>query len=89
MKELKTNLESAIQAYIDAFCKKHNLEFGGWVDGASGTHADFSGIYVFSFDDIRWDIECDIPVNWIVHWDDYRRHISEDISYKTWITLNI
>lgn len=56
--ELASNYESACNAYLLAFCEKHELDFSpsAWIGGRVGEIAEVSDFYV-GMSDIRTDID--------------------------------
>ena len=68
-KQLKLNLEEAINAYVADFCLKHDVEFEGWIGNVSGEKGLFNDYY-FDFSDIRLDIDTKQSENTIFEWYD-------------------
>lgn len=56
--------------YIKKFVKKHGYEFSYWISDEPGTTACFIEQYYFSYDDIRYDIDKDLPKDLIFSWHD-------------------
>lgn len=87
----KAKLEEAIQEYIDAFSKKQDMDFDGWVADINGSIAQF-GDYCFNFEDIRLDLEQKTKKWRILEWHDEQldKHLAgEDwINYYSWLKLN-
>jgi hypothetical protein len=71
MKSLKKKFENIVNDYITEFVAKHEYEFDGWVGDNVGEMASFIDQYFFSLDDIRHDIDNDIPSPTIFRWQDY------------------
>ena len=67
--ELKKLFGKLCKIYVDIFCKKHELQFSGWVANNPGTAATCSDYYI-NFDDIRYDIDNDIPEDKFTIWYD-------------------
>lgn len=65
---LYNQLEMAIKNYIDLFEKKHELSFEFWVADLSGTTACFSMGYYVNFEDIRLDLEKNVPKDLFLEW---------------------
>ena len=63
----KRELNSCILSYINEFCKKHVIDFEGWV-ADSGEIACFSDGSFLSFTDIRYDLETDQTPGFIFQW---------------------
>ena len=67
---LYNTLEMSIKNYIELFEKKHELSFDFWVADLSGTIACFSMDYYVNFEDIRLDLEKDVPNDLFFEWYD-------------------
>jgi len=67
--KLKANYEVTVQAYIDYFCKKEDLEFDGWIGATIGELA-YINDYLLDFNDIRLSVDLDMPVGVIIEWND-------------------
>lgn len=78
---LKQTFEDTASAYVKLFCRKHDLEFQGWVGGMVGSYAD-CGDYNFYFQDIMHDINTNQPKHTILAW--YEIACKEAISYRTY-----
>lgn len=65
---LYNELEMSIKNYIELFEKKHELSFDFWVADLSGTIACFSMDYYVSFEDVRLDLEKDVPKDLFFEW---------------------
>lgn len=70
--ELKLNYTAACNAYMAAFCEKHNFDYepDAWVGGATGGIAEINDLFV-SMDDMRADIDRDAPEEEYVKYYDY------------------
>jgi hypothetical protein len=70
MEKLKRKYESVVDAYVKKFCIKHDLDadYVEWVGGKGGVMEVCD--YWFGFDDIRFDLEHDLPVGMIFEWHD-------------------
>jgi hypothetical protein len=78
---LKQTFEDTASAYVKLFCKKHDLEFQGWVGGIVGGFAD-CGDYNFQFHDITHDINTEQPRHMILAW--YEIACKEAINYRAY-----
>lgn len=78
---LKQQYFSIVLKYTKKFCKKHDIEFEYWAAGDIGTVA-FMADYFFNFDDMRFDIDEDIPVGKITEW--YEEGVENSIEDKLW-----
>ena len=91
---MKQEFEIICQKYIDAFCKKQEMFFDYWVADEIGIICQI-GDYFFNFDDIRFDIDNDIPKGKIIDWYDEQLEKNymvdygelKSISYKNWLKL--
>lgn len=70
-KQLKENFDKACNAYLEAFCKKHDFSSSYWIADRVGGIADCNECFTFSLDDIRTDIDMDAPTQEILDWSDY------------------
>lgn len=68
--QLKENFDKACNAYLEAFCKKHDFS-SYWIADRAGEIADCNECFTFSLDDIRTDIDMDAPTQEILDWSDY------------------
>lgn len=68
MKELKTNLENAVNAIIKAFEEKHDVNFQFFVADDCIGIASFGETYYFNISDILYDISTDQPKGLIFEW---------------------
>lgn len=90
METLKTNYESACNAYLKAFCSKHEFEYNAdsWVNGDIGGITDVAD-YCIDMSTIRYDIDNDCPEESFAEWCDYSmRMASLDVKYpnfENWI----
>lgn len=84
-KKLRKQYDEACLAYIEAFCKKQDMEFEGWYRDDV-----YCGAFVFNLQDIIWDIDSSQPKGRIISWyDDFYVNNHEDaINYRTY-TKNI
>ena len=84
--EAKKVFNEACKLYTNLFAKKEEMEFDGWVGNSIGGRCYMNDID-FSFDDIRYSIDNDLPKGLIVEW----HHWASDraIEQKPHINLNI
>jgi len=70
--KLKNDYENAANAYLKAFCIKHDFDFDPdcWVGSIVGEIADVSGYFV-DMSTIRTDIHNDASVEQFLKWYDY------------------
>lgn len=73
--EIKENFETACEAYVRAFCQRHEIGFEGWVRGRVGEVAGI-GDYFFGMDEIRYDVDTEQPEEKIFEWVDYMNQLS-------------
>ena len=86
---LYNELENSIKKYIELFEKKHELSFDFWVADLTGTIACFSMDYYVNFEDVRLDLEKDVPKDLFFDWYDLAMDLGlEDkpiINYYTFL----
>lgn len=76
---LKERYRNICNEYLHRFCIKQGYHYeadDAWVAGNAGGCATI-GDYVFGFDEIRYDIDNDIPKGKIIEWYDYTLETSE------------
>lgn len=73
--EIKKNFDAACEAYVNAFCLRHGMDFGGWVRGRVGEVAEI-GDYFIGMDEIRYDVDTEPPIGKIHEWVDYMNKLS-------------
>lgn len=86
-KTLKEEFEELAEKYARLFDKKHDMQFDGWVGDDAGTIGCF-GDYFIGFDDIRLDIDENIPSNIFIEYYDYIMRIPEGgfkVNYRSYI----
>lgn len=86
-KTLKEEFEELAEKYARLFDKKHELNFDGWVGDDAGTIGCF-GDYSIGFDDIRLDIDENIPANIYIEYYDYIVRIPDGglkVNYRSYI----
>ena len=88
MTPLARNYQRACNAYVQAFCEKHNLElpqvWERWVGDEVGQIAVI-GDYFVSMRTIVTDIEDDIPEHKFFEWYDWSLEDGNDLSFKAWL----
>jgi len=69
MNTLKQEFDSVVDAYIAAFCRKHefDIENSFWVTDRKGEIFEVADYY-FGFDDIRFDIDNNLQSKMILDW---------------------
>ena len=67
---LEEKYKKVCSEYIDAFCKKQDVDFDGWIGDDVGGIAEFLGQYYFNFQDIVWDVNSKQPKWLIFSWQD-------------------
>lgn len=86
MKTIKQKFETIATEYLNAFCKKQDMEFEFWVGDEIGGVASFGDVNFFSFDNIRQDIDLNAPVGLILDWlYDCLEHQSTSCNYYSYI----
>lgn len=68
---LRSNYESACNAYLKAFCQKHGFSEAYWVADRVGEIADCNETYTFEMSTIRIDIDEDAPEEQLLEWHSY------------------
>lgn len=68
---LRSNYESACNAYLKAFCQKHGFSEAYWVADRVGEIADCNESYTFDMSTIRTDIDEDAPEEQLLEWYSY------------------
>jgi hypothetical protein len=89
--ELKANYEFAANAYLKAFCEKHDYEFEQdcWVGNEAGGIAMIAD-YSVGMQTIIDDIDMDAPENEFLAWYDYclamyRANAETTPNYRSWL----
>ena len=70
---LKERYRNICNEYLQRFCEKQGLDYepdDTWVAGNAGDCANVGDFY-FGFDEIRYDIDNNIPMGKIIEWYDY------------------
>jgi hypothetical protein len=83
--------ENGLEAFIQAFEKKHGVEFDYWLDEIPCGLASFNGSYFFEFEDMYIDLASNIQEGLILDFHDSmldRLDISEQLltTYSEWLT---
>lgn len=73
-KKLKENFEAACNAYLSAFCARHEMDFEGWVGGRVGEVAEIGDRFI-GMDEMRYDVDNEPPKNRIFQWLDYMQEL--------------
>lgn len=81
--KLQYDFENAVNAYIEAFCKKQDLTFDFWIADRIGEMAAFTPFWFFTFDDIRRDIDQEIEAGVIKEW--HESTMNKDINYISYL----
>ena len=84
-KKLKDRFELIVNEYAKKFAKKHGIEFDFWLCGDIGEFASFSEYYVFSCNEIRYDIDNDVPKGIILEYFESLQDESVKISYENYV----
>ena len=87
--KLKQQFEKVVDAYIEEFCKKQEIDMifkdaENWVIKDKGGIIDICDMFL-SFDDIRLDIDQEAPKGLIIEWywaNDYEK---QSINYYSYI----
>lgn len=92
---IRGRYENAVHEYCHAFCRKHGYHYDpdGWVgEGVGGIV--LVGDYYINFDDIRYDIDNDVPEDIFIKYYDYTLEIASldegtgkmtNVNYKHFI----
>jgi hypothetical protein len=87
MQELKKEFESIVEKYIDAFCKKQEIDKKGlyWIGGEIGGVVEIFDCN-FDFLDIKKDIDTNQPKGSIFDWHNENDYINNKIiNYQSYI----
>ena len=89
--DIKMNFEKTVQAYVDAFCKKHDTDLEFWVASIPGTVGQFGDSFI-DFENIRYDIDNDVPKEAIWQWysDELDNYLDKKpgINFSTFCQMN-
>ena len=82
MSNLKKQFELVVRQYVQIFCVKHDFVMNdcSWVGNRVGEMLEV-GDYYFGFDDMRMDIDKDLPTAMIFEW--YEATLEHAIYPKT------
>lgn len=78
---LQEEYNKIVEKYLEIFYEKHGLELEYWVQDNPGTIGQF-GDYFFGFDDIRYDIDNNIPKDRLIEWYDFNLEYSEKTGHS-------
>jgi len=82
---LKERYDILIEEYIQAFVKKHEYEFDGWIANDNTGIAIFIDQYFFNVGDIMYDINNKCKKNLIFEWQDYcMDETNENINFHSY-----
>ena len=87
---LKQEYIDIVDKYLFAFIRKQNIKFDGWVGNDIGGVAQFIEQYYFDFDDIRMDIDNNVPKGIILDWqnDNIDNNSNDEgiiVNYKSYL----
>ena len=80
---LKTYKES-VNAIVDLFCEKQDMDFEYWVAGTIGEVCEISGFF-FNFSDIVTDLEKKAKPGVIISWHNDNADSEKYINYNSYI----
>lgn len=89
---IKERFENAVHEYCIAFCKKHEYDYDpdGWVGGDVGGVLEVVDGYMYvDFDEIRLDIDKDVPKGTFEEYYDYTTEVgfvdgARNMNYRSW-----
>jgi hypothetical protein len=87
--KLKAGFEKAVEGYILAFCEKQDRTFDGWIGDLIGELADIGGYYVLNFDDIRFDVDNQVPAGLIFKWYEEILAEGKDMNYRHYVLKSL
>ena len=78
MVNLKDSWREVCDAYLLAFCEKHEYDYDDayWIGDDPGTIACVADIFV-GMDEMRYDIDADVPEELFLKWYDYSLEVHE------------
>lgn len=82
---LQYKYNSLISEYLARFADKHSLSLDEGDDMQSDFFGFCEGTYIFSINDIRLDIDKDVPAGEIKEWDDMNWKSRQYINYRSWL----
>jgi hypothetical protein len=70
---LKKEYENAANKYIDALFSMYEMDsfYGYWIAGVVGGVYAYGDTYFFNFDDVRYLVDNEIPLDVFEEWSDY------------------
>lgn len=89
---IKERFENAVHEYCHAFCQKHEFDYDpdGWVGGDVGGVLEVMDGYMYvNFDDIRHDIDNDVPKGTFEQYYEYSTECAsiqgaKQVNYRSW-----
>jgi len=84
MDDLQYRYNEIISEYLARFAEKQGLELDE-DDMQSDFFGFYDGFYIFSINDIRLDIDRNVPEGEIKKWDDMNRKSRQYINYRSWL----
>lgn len=81
---LKDEYEKNVKKYIDIFCRKQECYFEFWITDDVGGIACFGDVLIFSFMDIKHDIDTEQPAGQIIDWLHESMYAEKWINYKSY-----
>lgn len=83
--KLKQRLDNCIDLYTDLFCQKQECDADGWIGNNKGGLNCFADCFL-SFEDIRIDLEMNVPKGeiWKWYWDNIENH-EKAINYYSYV----
>jgi len=82
--ELKQRLDNCIDLYTDLFCQKQDCYAEGWIGQMKGGINCFSDAFL-SFEDIRTDLELNVPKGEIFKWYWDNVESKHNINYYSYL----
>lgn len=90
MESLKYKFKEVAEAYLKAFCEKHDYDYenDSWIGGRVGEVAVLGDDF-YDLNDIRYDIDNNIPAGEIEKWTAYFLRLEElecpkKINFQSW-----
>lgn len=84
IEKLKKEYEKNCNEYLRKFCKKQDLQNGGWVNNNIGGIA-FCSDFTFNFNDIVWDINSGQKKGLILSWyNESLESVEHSINYYSY-----
>ena len=83
IEDLKIQLDSIIDEYTNLFCVKQECFSDGWIGPIKGGINCFSDCFI-SFDDIRTDLELNVPKGEIFNWYYENLETEKSINYYSY-----